>query len=154
MGLFDKMFGRGASEAEQQQGAQQRFNELKQKYQTVLTTADNEHIQFLNLHVQDNKLFIQGTAPSEDIKNEVWNQIKLVDPSFADLMCDLTVDASLAPPQQVRTYTVKPGDSLWKIAQEFYGNGIQFPRIIAGNPGRLKDEKTVIHPGDVLIVPN
>ena len=60
MGLFDKMFGRGASEAEQQQGAQQRFNELKQKYQTVLTTADNEHIQFQNLHVQDNKLFIRG----------------------------------------------------------------------------------------------
>jgi len=29
MGLFDKMFGRGASEAEQQQGAQQRFNDLK-----------------------------------------------------------------------------------------------------------------------------
>src|ERR1051326_845977 len=66
MGLFDKMFGRGAAEAEQQQGAQQRFNELKQKYQTVLTTADNERIQFLNLHVQDNKLFIRGIAPFED----------------------------------------------------------------------------------------
>jgi hypothetical protein len=51
MGLFDKMFGHGASEAEQQQGAQQRFNELKQKYQTVLNIADQEHIQFLNLHV-------------------------------------------------------------------------------------------------------
>ncbi|PYS73913.1 MAG: hypothetical protein DMF69_03470 [Acidobacteria bacterium] len=36
MGLFDKMFGRGATDAEQQQGAQQRFNELKQRYQTVL----------------------------------------------------------------------------------------------------------------------
>ena len=74
MGLFDKMFGRGASEAEQQQGAQQRFNELKQKYQTVLTTADNEHIQFQNLHVQDNKLFIRGIAPSDDAKNKFWDQ--------------------------------------------------------------------------------
>ncbi len=46
MGLFDKMFGRGASEAEQQQGAQQRFNELKQKYQSVLNMADQQHIQF------------------------------------------------------------------------------------------------------------
>ncbi len=42
MGLFDKMFGRGASEAEQQQGAQQRFNELKQKYQSVLNMADQQ----------------------------------------------------------------------------------------------------------------
>ena len=46
MGLFDKMFGGGASEAEQQQGAQQRFNELKQKYQSVLNMADQQHIQF------------------------------------------------------------------------------------------------------------
>jgi len=74
MGIFDKMFGRGASEAEQQQGAQQRFNELKQKYQTVLTTADNEKVQFLNLHVQDNKLFIRGIAPSEEAKNKFWDQ--------------------------------------------------------------------------------
>jgi hypothetical protein len=34
MGLFDKMFGRGASDAQQQPNAQQRFNELKGKYQS------------------------------------------------------------------------------------------------------------------------
>lgn len=132
-----------------------RFDELKLKYQPALNLIQHKGVRLAHLHVQDNKLFIQGAAPSEDIKNEVWNQIKAVDPSFADLMCDLTVDTSLAPPpEHVRTYTVKAGDSLWKIAQEFYGNGIQFPKIIAGNPGRLKDEKTVIHPGDVLVVPN
>ena len=96
MGLFDKMFGRGASEAEQQQGAQQRFNELKQKYQTVLTTADNEHIQFQNLHVQDNKLFIRGIAPSDDAKNKFWDQIKLVNPNADDITADLSVDSSRA----------------------------------------------------------
>ena len=59
MGLFDKMFGHGASESEQQQGAQQRFNELKQKYQSVLNMADQQQIQFQNLHVQDNKALHQ-----------------------------------------------------------------------------------------------
>src|ERR1044072_1010177 len=96
MGLFDKMFGRGASESEQQQGAQQRFNELKQKYQTVLTTADNEHIQFLNLHVQDNKLFIKGIAPSEEAKNKFWDQIKLANPNAADTPAALSADTSRA----------------------------------------------------------
>src|SRR5678816_3826033 len=80
MGLFDKMFGRGATQSEQQQGAQQRFNELKQKYQTVLSVSDSERIQFLNLHVQDNKLFIRAIAPSEEAKNKFWDQIKLVNP--------------------------------------------------------------------------
>jgi hypothetical protein len=56
MGLFDKMFGRGASDAQQQPNADQRFNTLKQKYTSVLNAADQEQIQFQNLHVQDDKL--------------------------------------------------------------------------------------------------
>ena len=132
----------------------ERVDELKLKYQSVLNLIQQEGVRLTHVHVQDNKLFIQGTAPSEDIKNAVWNQIKLVDAHFADLTCDLSVDKSLAPQAvQERSYTVKAGDSLWKIAQQFYGNGSQYPKIIAGNPGRLKDEKTVIHPGDVLVVP-
>ncbi|MEO8658951.1 MAG: LysM peptidoglycan-binding domain-containing protein [Bryobacteraceae bacterium] len=131
-----------------------RLDELKSKYQSVLNLIQQKGVRLAHLHVQDNKLYIQGAAPSEVIKNAVWDQIKSVDAGYGDLSCDLTVDASLAPPAaQVRTYTVKAGDSLWKIAQGFYGNGTQFPKIIAGNPGRLKDEKTVIHPGDVLNVP-
>ena len=131
-----------------------RIDELKLKYQSVLNLIQQQGVRLAHLHVQDNKLFIQGAAPSEEIKNAVWNQIKLVDASFADLTCDLSVDASLAPPAaEPRSYTVRAGDSLWKIAQQFYGNGSQYPKIIAGNPGRLKDEKTVIHPGDVLVVP-
>lgn len=132
----------------------ERVDELKLKYQSVLNLIQQEGVRLAHVHVQDNKLFVQGTAPSEDIKSAVWNQIKLVDAKFADLTCDLSVDKSLAPPAaEARSYTVKGGDSLWKIAQQFYGNGSQYPKIIAGNPGRLKDEKTVIHPGDVLVVP-
>ena len=72
MGLFDKMFGRGASDAQQQPNADQRFNTLKQKYTSVLNAADQEQIQFQNLHVQDDKLYIKAIAPSEDAKNKFW----------------------------------------------------------------------------------
>ncbi|MGH9904923.1 MAG: hypothetical protein ACRD8U_04970, partial [Pyrinomonadaceae bacterium] len=84
MGLFDKMFGRGASEAQKQPQAEQRFNTLKQKYQTVLNAADQQQVQFLNLHVQDDKLFIRAIASSEDAKNTLWDQIKLVNPNADD----------------------------------------------------------------------
>ena len=132
-----------------------RFDELKLKYQSVLNLIQQKGVVLAHLHVEGDKLFIQGRAPSEDIKNDVWNQIKLVDSSFGDLTCDLTVDESLAPPApDIREYEVKKGDSLWKIAADFYGNGAEYPKIIAGNPGRLKDEKSVIHPGDILVIPD
>ena len=160
MGLFDKMFGRGATEAEQQEGAQQRFNELKQKYQTVLTTADNERIQFQNLHVQDNKLFIRGIAPSDEAKNKFWDQIKLVSPNADDITADITVDSSRAMGAAAgggqggggQTYEVKSGDNLSKISKQFYGDANEYMRIFYANRDKLRDPDK-IQVGQQLIIP-
>ena len=160
MGLFDKMFGRGASEAEQQQGAQQRFNELKQKYQTVLTTADNERIQFQNLHVQDNKLFIRAVAPSEEAKNKFWDQIKLVNPNADDITADISVDSSRAMGAAAgggqgggnQTYEVKSGDNLSKISKQFYGDANEYMRIFYANRDKLNDPDR-IQVGQKLNIP-
>src|SRR5215203_4993473 len=160
MGLFDKMFGRGATEADQQQGAQQRFNELKQRYQTVLTTADNERIQFQNLHVQDNKLFIKAIAPSEEAKNKFWNQIKLVNPNADDITADLSVDTSRAIGAAAgggqgsagQTYEVKSGDNLSKISKQFYGDSNEYMRIFYANRDKLNDPDK-IQVGQQLIIP-
>jgi LysM domain len=160
MGLFDKMFGRGAADAEQQQGAQQRFNELKQKYQTVLNTADNERIQFLNLHVQDNKLFIKAVAPSEEAKNKFWDQIKLVNPNTDDITADLSVDSSRALGAAAgggqgtggQTYDVKGGDTLSKISKQFYGDSDEYMRIFYANRDKLNDPDK-IQVGQKLVIP-
>jgi nucleoid-associated protein YgaU len=154
------MFGRGATEAEQQQGAQQRFNELKQKYQTVLTTADNERIQFQNLHVQDNKLFIRGIAPSEEAKNKFWDQVKLVNPSGDDITADITVDSSRAMGAAAgggqgggnQTYEVKSGDNLSKISKQFYGDANEYMRIFYANRDKLRDPDK-IQVGQQLVIP-
>ncbi len=120
MGLFDKMFGQGAQKAAEQPKAEERFKELKQKYQTVLITADQQRVEFQNLqcrnlHVQDNKLFIKGTAPTEAAKSKFWDQVKLVSPNQDDITADITVDSSRAAGAAVggaqggQTYTVNPG---------------------------------------------
>jgi len=160
MGLFDKMFGHGAADAEKQQGAQQRFEELKQKYQSVLNMADQQKIQFQNLHVQDNKLFIRGVAPSEDAKNRFWDQIKLVNPNADDITADISVDSSRAmgaaagggSGQGGQTYTVKSGDNLSKISKQFYGDANEYMRIFYANRDKLKDPDR-IQVGQQLIIP-
>lgn len=160
MGLFDKMFGRGASDAEQQQGAQQRFNELKQKYQTVLSVSDQERIQFQNLHVQDNKLYIKGIAPSEEAKNKFWNQIKLANPNADDITADITVDTSRAMGAAAgggqgaggQTYEVKGGDNLSKISKQFYGDPNEYMRIFYANRDKLNDPDK-IQVGQNLVIP-
>src|SRR6185369_12957543 len=160
MGLFDKMFGRGASEAEQQPNAQQRFNELKQKYNTLLTVSDQERIQFLNLHVQDNKLFIRAIAPSEEAKNKFWDQLKLVNPNADDVTADISVDSSRAlgaaagggQGQGGQTYEVRSGDNLSKISKQFYGDANEYMRIFYANRDKLKDPDK-LQVGQQLVIP-
>jgi LysM repeat protein len=162
MGLFDKMFGRGASEAEKQQGVQQRFNELKTKYQSVLNTADQEKIQFLNLHVENNKLFIRGIAPSENAKNKFWDQIKLVNPNADDITADITVDVTRAvgaaagggQGQGGQTYTVKSGDTLSRISKQFYGDPNEYMRIFYANRDKLKDPDRIQVDQQLVIPPD
>ena len=160
MGLFDKMFGRGAAQAQTQQGAQQRFNELKQKYQTVLTVSDSERIQFLNLHVENNKLFIRGIAPSEEAKNKFWDQVKLVNPNAEDITADISVDSSRAMGAAAgggqgsggQTYEVKSGDNLSKISKQFYGDANEYMRIFYANRNQLNDPD-MIQVGQKLTIP-
>jgi nucleoid-associated protein YgaU len=160
MGLFDKMFGGGASDSEQQQGAQQRFQELKQKYQSVLNIADQQHVQFQNLHIQDNKLFIRGVAPSEDAKNKFWDQVKLVNPNADDITAEINVDASRAMgaavggagASQGETYEIKSGDTLSKISKQFYGNANEYMRIFYANRDKLSDPDK-IQVGQKLAIP-
>ena len=156
MGLFDRMFGTGASAAAKAApNAEQKFSELKQKYQSVLTMIDQQHLQLLNLHVQDDKLVIRGVAPSEEANSAVWDQIKLIDPNYSDLAVDLSVKPQEQQQQessQAQTYTVKSGDSLSKIAKQFYGDADEYMRIFYANRDKLKSPD-MIHPGDELKIP-
>ncbi|MCA1575543.1 MAG: LysM peptidoglycan-binding domain-containing protein [Acidobacteria bacterium] len=158
MGLFDKMFGRGAETASQQPDAEKRFNELKKKYETVLTTADQQHVQFQNLHVQDNKLFIKGTAPTEEAKSKFWDQVKLVSPTQDDITAEISVDSSRAQGAAVgggsggQTYTVKSGDTLSKISKQLYGDSNEYMRIFYANRSTLKDPDK-IQAGQQLTIP-
>ena len=141
-----------------------RLEELKNKYNSVLQVIQQQGVRLAHLHVQDNKLFLQGAAPSQDVKNNVWNQIKAVDASLSDITCDLTVDPSVAPPKAAaaaapasatssRTYKVQAVDTLSKIAKQFYGNANDYNRIFDANRDKL-DNPDKIQVGQELIIPS
>src|SRR5688500_5201093 len=134
MGLFDKIFGRGASKTVAQPTAQQRFNQLRQKYLPALETADQQRVRLTALQLQGDTLYVRGVAPSEDAKNRVWDSIKRVDAEYSDLTADISVQSTAntawgIDEKNVKTYTVKPGDSLSKISKEFYGDPDEYMRI-------------------------
>jgi len=51
------------------------------------------------------------------------------------------------------TYTVQPGDSLWKIAEAHYGDGSQYMKIFEANQPLLEDPDK-IYPGQELVIPD
>ena len=161
MGLFDKMFGKGATTAQQEPNSQTRFNELKGKYASVLNLIEQKEVQLQNLHVENNKLFIRGSAPSSQVKDEIFNQIKLVDSNYEqDLTADITYDETRAAAaaagggqgQGGQTYEVKSGDNLSKISKQFYGDANEYMRIYYANRDKLSDPDK-IQVGQQLTIP-
>lgn len=151
-----------------------RFQKLKEKYVSVLSVINRADLQVEKMHVENDKLFIRAKAPSEDAKNQFWDAVKKVD---ANHNKDLTAQISVVPaaPQAkstpkpadkpevtpvsgpepaaaARTYTVVKGDTLSKIAKEFYGNANAYMRIFDANRDQLSDPDK-IQIGQVLKIP-
>jgi LysM repeat protein len=138
------------------------FTQLKQKYQPVLDTIQSEGAQLQNVNMDGNQLYVKATAKSEESKNKIWDAIKKVDPNYADLKHDIQVDQGQANVAQTggkpsgsaqqggQKYTVKPGDNLSKISQQFYGDAKKYMTIAKAN--NLEDPDK-IKAGQELIIP-
>jgi LysM repeat protein len=107
------------------------LEQLKAKYQSVLDLAKARGVHVKNVHIENDKLLIRGDAPTQAIKNEVWNQIKAVDAAHADVAADIGIDATLAVPAKI--HEVVSGDTLSKIAKSYYGDAGKYMKILPGS---------------------
>jgi nucleoid-associated protein YgaU len=129
--------------------ADQRFEQLKLKYQSVINFIQSQNANLQNVNMEGDRLLIRATAPSQDVKNKIWDQIKLVDPTFSDLAADIQAPVAAAaavgaaPVTPQRTYTVQAGDSLSKISEHFYGHANQYMKIFEANRDQLTDPDKV-----------
>jgi nucleoid-associated protein YgaU len=137
-----------------------RLDQLMTKYRSVLNLIQEQNVRLQNLNLQDNKLLIRAIAPSQEAKNRIWDEIKLVDPSFQDLVADIDAPAAAAAAAASgsgttaagRTYTVQVGDNLSRISQQVYGDASKYMKIFEANKDKLSDPDK-LKPGTELRIP-
>lgn len=100
--------------------------DLKNKYQPVADFMSRNGFQIQHFHVENGKAVLTASAPTEYLKNRAWDEIKKVDPNFADLQHNITVGAGTQ-------YVVKAGDNLSSISKSFYGNSSEYTKIAQAN---------------------
>jgi nucleoid-associated protein YgaU len=121
---------------------------------------------------RNGKLEFKGTVATEAEKNDIWNAIKTIPTWREDINADIRVTggpssvAPSAPPPTAsrstqpatatavaqKTYTVKSGDTLSKIARDHLGNANDYMKIFELNRDQLSDPNK-INPGQVLRLP-
>lgn len=120
---------------------------LQEKYQSLIDMANQSNISNLNVTEGDGFVKIEGSAPSADVKKQLWDEYGRLDPDFrsGDLVLDIT-----APEAAENTYTVQSGDSLSKIGSKY---GISYQKIFDANRDKL-DDPNKIFPGQELVIPS
>jgi nucleoid-associated protein YgaU len=121
---------------------------LQEKYQSILELANQNGTSY-TLSEGDGVLHIDGSAPSEDAKQQLWDEYNRIDPDYrsGDLMLNISVGDAAAGGGS--TYTVQPGDNLTKIGEKY---GISWNAIYEANRDIISNPD-LIHPGQELKIP-
>src|SRR5689334_11200196 len=120
---------------------------VQEKYQSLLEMA-NQNGTTYSLSEGDGVLHIDGTAPSEEAKQQLWDEYNRIDPDYraGDLMLNITVEGQAATGS---TYTVVAGDNLTKIGEKY---GLTWQQVYDANRDIISNPD-VIHPGQELKIP-
>jgi nucleoid-associated protein YgaU len=94
---------------------------------------------------RDGKLYIKGRVQSQDDANKIWDAIKTIPTWPNEIVADIQATGGAAGATQ-QTYTVKPGDTLSKIAKEHLGNANAYMDIFNANKDQLSDPDKIKPP--------
>jgi len=125
---------------------------LRDKYASAIQTAKNLRMQG-SADKRDGKLYFHGTVPTQEEANKIWDAIKTVPDWSKEIVADIKATGRTAPGSTGQsTYTVKPGDTLSKIAQAQLGDPGAYTDIFNANRDLLSDPNKIV-PGQVLKIP-
>jgi nucleoid-associated protein YgaU len=123
---------------------------VKAKYQPVLDLGEKLNIQDGDISVEGDVLKIKGTAKTQYEKNILWDKIKEIG---GDNPSDIRANIAVADDSVFHRHVVKSGETLGKIAIQYYGKASKYQDIFKANTDILKNPD-LIHPGQELIIPN
>ncbi|MEL0649851.1 MULTISPECIES: LysM peptidoglycan-binding domain-containing protein [unclassified Algibacter] len=123
---------------------------MKAKYQPVLDLGETLNIQNGDVKEENGQLKVTGTANTPYEKNLIWDKIKEIG---GDNPSDIMADIKVADETVFHRHTVKSGETLGKIAIQYYGKAAKYQDIFKANSDILKNPD-VIHPDQELIIPN
>ncbi|MGA9238386.1 LysM peptidoglycan-binding domain-containing protein [Robiginitalea sp.] len=123
---------------------------VKDKYQSVLSLGEKLGAKEGKVVVEDGVLKIKGTVKTQYEKDILWDEIKKVGGEKpSDLLANIIVEDTSV----YHRHEVKSGESLSKIAKHYYGDMMKYKAIFEANTNLL-DNPDMIHPGQVLVIPN
>ena len=120
---------------------------LQQKYDELIRTARSSGVSDLQVREQDNVLYIDGSAPSEAVKKQIWDVYNRIDPNYRS--SDVVMNLKVSDDGSMQEYEVVKGDSLSRIGQRF---GVNWRDIFEANKNIIKDPD-LIQPGWRLKIP-
>lgn len=124
---------------------------LREKYNHAIQVAKGYHMQG-SAEERDGKLHFKGLVKNQDEVNKIWDAIKTVPDWRNDVIAEVKVDPNAPAAKGAATYTVKPGDTLSKIAKDQLGDANAYMEIFKANKDQLSDPDK-IKPGQVLKIP-
>lgn len=163
MGLFSfiknagaKVFGVGKTDAEAKAEAHAKAaaDELKvegagaKKLEGTIKDLQL-NVENLKVDIEDDMATVSGKAKDQSTKEKVVLVIGNTN-GIASVDDQMTVD-HVEPEAQF--HTVISGDTLGKIAKQYYGNAMKYPLIFDANKPMLSDPDK-IYPGQVLRIPS
>lgn len=118
---------------------------LAQSLRNVLSQLSDAALRSVAVSQQLDTLALRGLVPSQRDKGRVVHLAKA-------LVGVRSVDASMLRVQGVIDYALRDGDTLWDLAEHFYGDGKEWVRIADANSGRIRNPAR-IRTGVVLKIP-
>ena len=123
---------------------------MKLKYQAVLDLGKDLDVQDGDVREENGQLKVWGTTKTQYEKDLIWDKIKEIGgENPADIMADIKV----ADTTVYHRHVVQSGETLGKIAKQYYGDPMKYKEIFAANSDILKNPD-LIYPDQELIIPN